>query len=316
MPRTRDPEQLVAAARAGDRAALARLVSLVEADGDPGRRALAALFPLTGRAHVTGITGAPGAGKSTLTDALIRCARADGAEVAVLAVDPSSPFSGGAILGDRIRMQDHIVDAGVYIRSMASRGHLGGLAAAAPKAIALLDAVGFPHVFVETVGVGQAEVEIAAKADTSVVVVTPGWGDAIQAAKAGLLEIGDVFVVNKADRPGVDDAVRDLNQMLDQGPAGDWRPPVLATVATRDEGVAEVWAAICDHRRHLAEDGELERRREARLAAETEAALAEATRRRAHAAAQGDAYRRLAGEVATRQIDPWSAAEELLGPTE
>ena len=307
-----DVQALLAAARVGDRRALARLISQVESDGPGAAPALADVFPAGGRAHVVGITGAPGAGKSTLTDGLIRCARRAGSPIAVLAVDPSSPFSGGAILGDRIRMQDHIGDDGVYVRSMASRGHLGGLSAAAPKAVALLDGVGFPFVIVETVGVGQAEVEIASQADTTVVVVTPGWGDGIQAAKAGLLETGDVFVVNKADRPGVDATVRDLDQMLDMGPRGGWRPPVLATVAVGDEGVPGVWEALADHMGHLRESGELESGRAERLEGLLEGALADIARRRARAFADGERYREIAGAVTARQIDPWSAADRLL----
>ncbi len=234
--RHRDPAELLSAARAGDRGALARMLSLVEQGGQGARDVGRLTYPLGGEAYTVGLTGAPGAGKSTLTSQLIALLRASGAEVAVLAVDPSSPFSGGAILGDRVRMQDHATDPGVFIRSMATRGHLGGLALAAPEAIRVLDAVGKPWVLVETVGVGQVEVEIAGEADTTVVVVNPGWGDAVQANKAGLLEIGDVFVINKADRTGVAETRRDLEQMLDLSALGDWRPPIVPTVAARDEG--------------------------------------------------------------------------------
>ncbi|MDJ0498804.1 MAG: methylmalonyl Co-A mutase-associated GTPase MeaB, partial [Acidimicrobiia bacterium] len=217
MARISDPATLIPLARTGERRALARLITLVENDGPVSDEILAEVFPAGGQAWTTGLTGAPGAGKSTLTDRLIQEVRSEGSEIAVVAVDPSSPFSGGAVLGDRVRMQDHIDDHGVYIRSMASRGHLGGISAATPKVVATLDGLGFPEVFVETVGVGQAEVEIAGNADTTVVVVNPGWGDSVQAAKAGLLEIGDIFVVNKADRPGVHETVRDLTQMLELG---------------------------------------------------------------------------------------------------
>ncbi len=301
------------AARQGDRRALARLLTILENDRPGAGDALAALFPHTGSAHVVGVTGAPGAGKSTLTDGLIATIRAAGHEVAVLAVDPSSPYTGGAILGDRIRMQDHAGDGGVYIRSMASRGHLGGVSAATPKAVAALDAAGFPVVLVETVGVGQAEVEIASNADTTVVVVNPGWGDGIQAAKAGLLEVGDVFVVNKADRPGVDTTVRELEQMLDMGGHRPWRPPVVVTTATKGEGIDDLWEAIRSHRRHLGAEGELERRRAARLEREVESAVAELVTRRVRAAAgQGGGARAIIGEVVERRLDPWTAAARLL----
>ena len=197
------------------------------------RRELGRLaYPLTGRSYTVGLTGAPGAGKSTLTSALLAHLRAQDEQVAVLAIDPTSPFSGGAILGDRVRMQDHATDPGVFIRSMATRGHLGGLALAVPEAVRLLDAVGRPLVIVETVGVGQVEVEIAGAADTTVVVVNPGWGDAVQANKAGLMEIADVFVINKADRQGVAETRRDLERMLDLSELGEWRPPIVTAVAT------------------------------------------------------------------------------------
>src|ERR1041385_3756406 len=215
MARTYDPEALVAGALAGERASVARLISMVERGGDSAHAAVAKLYPHTGSAYTVGITGAPGAGKSTLTDKLISRIRKEDVEVGVLAIDPSSPFSGGAILGDRVRMQDHATDPGVFIRSMATRGHLGGLSLATPEASRLLDAIGRPWTLIETVGVGQVEVEIAGKADTTVVVVNPGWGDAVEGAKAGLLEIGDIFVVNKADRDGVSATVNDLQSMLD-----------------------------------------------------------------------------------------------------
>ena len=215
MARTYDPEALVDGALAGDRASVARLISMVEKGGDSAHAAIARLYPHTGSAYTVGITGAPGAGKSTLTDKLIGRIRKEGVEVGVLAIDPSSPFSGGAILGDRVRMQDHATDAGVFIRSMATRGHLGGLSLATPQAVRVLDAAGKPWVLIETVGVGQVEIEVAGAADTTMVVVNPGWGDAVQAAKAGLLEIADLFVVNKADRDGAAETVRDLEFMLD-----------------------------------------------------------------------------------------------------
>jgi LAO/AO transport system kinase len=235
MPRRDAPVgELFDAAVGGDRAALARLLSLIERGGDPAREVARRSYPLGGSGYTVGLTGSPGAGKSTLTSALIGHLRAAGDEVAVLAIDPSSPFTGGAILGDRVRMQDHATDPGVFIRSMATRGHLGGLSLATPEAARLLDAVGKRWTVIETVGVGQVEVEIAGKADTTVVVVNPGWGDSVQANKAGLMEIADVFVINKADRPGADGTRRDLEQMLDLGdlPHDAWRPPIVDVVAT------------------------------------------------------------------------------------
>jgi LAO/AO transport system kinase len=242
-----------------------------------------------------------------------------GEEVAVLAVDPSSPFSGGAILGDRVRMQDHATDPGVFIRSMATRGHLGGLALATPEAIRLLDALGRRWILVETVGVGQVEVEIAGKADTTVVVVTPGWGDSVQAAKAGLMEVADVFVINKADRTGVDATRRDLQQMLDltmetSVDESGWRPPIVATVASSGDGVPELWDAITRHQRHAAATGLLERRRRARLGEELSDIVARRLEQRARELCTGERWAALVGEVLDRQLDPWAAADEMLGP--
>jgi len=233
----RDIPALVARAVEGDRGSVAKLISIVESGGPDADAAGAALYPHTGHAYTIGLTGAPGAGKSSLTDALIGRIRTEDLEVGVLAIDPTSPFSGGAILGDRVRMQDHATDAGVYIRSMATRGHLGGLALATPRAARVLDAAGKPWIVVETVGVGQVEVDIAGAADTTVVVVNPGWGDGVQANKAGLMEIADLFVVNKADRDGVAETLRDLELMLDLSGHTDWRPKIVTTVATRSEGI-------------------------------------------------------------------------------
>ncbi len=304
---------LTESALRGDRRALARLISLVEDDRPGASEVLAELFPRTGGSYVIGLTGAPGGGKSTLTSRLISNVRDGGQTVAVLAVDPSSPFTGGAILGDRIRMQDHASDGGVYIRSMGSRGHLGGVSEATPKGLLVLDAVGFPYVIVETVGVGQAEVEIVESADTTVVVLNPGWGDSVQANKAGLLEIGDLFVVNKADRPGLSETVRDLNQMLDLGGDRLWRPPVLPTVATTGDGVDEVWEAIMAHRAFLEETGELEKRRAARLTGEFRQAIASELVRRADAASGVGEFPKVLEEVTARRLDPWSAARQFLG---
>ena len=306
-----NPAALLEAARAGDRASLARLLSLVERGGPEARAVGRLTHPLGGAGYTIGITGAPGAGKSTLTNALVRHIRADEVAVAVLAVDPSSPFSGGAILGDRVRMQDHIGDAGVFIRSMATRGHLGGLSLSTLEAIRAMDATGWPWIVVETVGVGQVEVGIAGAADTRVVVVNPGWGDAVQANKAGLLEIADVFVINKADRPGVVETRRDLDRMLDLTTAAGWRPPIVATAATTGEGVADLWAAIADHKAHLTVTGQLEVRRTARVSDELTEIVAALLRERAKAAA-GAHLDQLAAKVVARVIDPWTAAQELL----
>ncbi len=303
---------LVERALDGDRVAVAKLISLVEQGGPDARAAVAQLHPRTGNAWLVGITGAPGSGKSTLTDQLVGAIRATGDEVGVLAIDPSSPFSGGAILGDRVRMQQHATDLGVFIRSMATRGHLGGLAVATPQAVRVLDAVGKPWIVVETVGVGQVEVEIAGQADTTIVVVNPGWGDAVQAAKAGLLEIADIFVVNKSDRPGVSDAVRDLEGMLELSGTTDWRPRIVRTVATTGEGVDELWAAIGVHRAHLSAEGRLEVRRRDRTRAELRAIVAERLLERTDALASGPEFDALVDEVASRRRDPYGAADALL----
>ena len=283
----RGPADLFAAAGNGDRAAKARLLSLVERGGEAARDVGRLAAPLAGNAYTIGMTGAPGAGKSTLTSALIAHLRSLGEEVAVLAVDPSSPFTGGAILGDRVRMQDHATDAGVFIRSMATRGHLGGLSLATPEAIRLLDALGHRWILVETVGVGQVEVEVAGKADTTVVVVNPGWGDSVQANKAGLMEVADVFVINKADRPGVQETRRDLQQMLELSGEGaeaanaGWQVPIIATVASNGESVDHLWDEILAHRDHAASTGVLERRRRYRLGEELREIVARRLEQRA-----------------------------------
>jgi LAO/AO transport system ATPase len=316
--RAADVPALVAAARDGDARSVARLISLVE-DASPALREVAeALSPHTGHAQVLGLTGAPGVGKSTTTTALVRALRAEGKRVGVLAVDPSSPFSGGALLGDRVRMQDHAGDPGVYIRSMASRGHLGGLAWATPQALRVLDAAGCDVVLVETVGVGQSELEIASLADTTLVLVAPGMGDGIQAAKAGILEVADVFVVNKADRDGADQTVRDLRYMLSLGgrhsEAGHWRPPIVKTVASREtgNGMDEVLEAIGRHRSWLAESGEQQRRRTDRAAREIEAIALAALRERMGDVHGSAALGALAGRVVAGVTDPYSAADELV----
>ncbi|MEA2453643.1 MAG: GTPase [Actinomycetota bacterium] len=303
-------DSLIERALQGERRAIARLISLVE-DGSPDLgKVMQALYPRTGNAYTIGITGAPGAGKSTLTEQIVSRARRDGRKVGVLAVDPSSPFSGGALLGDRVRMQSHATDPDVFIRSMATRGHLGGISLATPEAVRVLDAVGMDIVVIETVGVGQAEVEITDACDTTLVVVNPGWGDAVQAAKAGLMEIADVFVVNKAERPGAKDAVRELKQMLDMSDA-DWRPEVIETVATKGEGIEDLWTAIEKHRAYQDEKGLLEARRRRRVEREIREIVAERFRRRVEVES-GDLLTQLADQVTARQLDPYAAADRLV----
>jgi LAO/AO transport system kinase len=260
-----DPSALAEGVLRGESAKLARLLTLVESGDPAAREAMALLNAHCGQAYSIGITGAPGAGKSSLTDRLIAVLRASGDKVAVLAVDPSSPRTGGAILGDRVRMNAHATDPGVFIRSMATRGHRGGLAAAVPEAIRVLDAAGFPWILVETVGVGQVELDVAGATDTTVVVVNPGWGDGVQANKAGLLEVADVFVVNKADRPGADSAQRDLVAMLELGHDPSWIPPIVQTVATTGDGVEDLWDAITAHREHQLAARQLDVRRRDRV---------------------------------------------------
>jgi len=293
-----------------DPLSIARAISMVE-DGAPDLGELSAgLFPHTGRAWTVGLTGSPGVGKSTLAGELIRTVRGPERTVAVLAIDPTSPFTGGALLGDRLRMQAHAADPGVFIRSMATRGHLGGMALAAPEAVRILDAAGYDVVVVETVGVGQAEVDVAAATDTTLVVVSPGWGDAIQVAKAGILEVADVFVVNKADREGADGAVRDLQQMIRMGPERDWTPPVVTTAATTGQGIDELWDAVSAHRAHLDNSGGLARNRRDRLVREVEALAAERLRGRAASLLLGDTA--LAEDLLERRTDPYAAAAILM----
>ncbi|MEV0136320.1 methylmalonyl Co-A mutase-associated GTPase MeaB [Dactylosporangium sp. NPDC050688] len=315
--RSRDVPDLVAKAREGDPRAVARLVSLVEDGDEVLPQVAAALAPHAGGAHVIGLTGSPGVGKSTTTNELVRAFRKQDRRVGVLAVDPSSPFTGGAILGDRVRMQDHATDPGVYIRSMSSRGHLGGLSAATPQAVRVLDGAGCDPVVVETVGVGQAEVEIAGLADTTLVLLAPGMGDSIQAAKAGVLEIADIFVVNKADRDGADATYRDIQGMIGLGERapGQWRPKVLRSVAARGEGIEEIVAAIAEHRAHLHDTGELRRRRERRAAAEIEAIALGTLRGRMEALRDGEVLAGLARRVADGDLDPHTAAGELVTMT-
>ncbi|MFZ3596982.1 methylmalonyl Co-A mutase-associated GTPase MeaB [Streptomyces sp. BH104] len=310
-----DVPTLVAQAREGRPRAVARLISLVEGASPQLRDVMAALAPLTGNAYVVGLTGSPGVGKSTSTSALVSAYRRAGKRVGVLAVDPSSPFSGGALLGDRVRMSEHASDPGVYIRSMATRGHLGGLAWAAPQAIRVLDAAGCDVILVETVGVGQSEVEIASQADTSVVLLAPGMGDGIQAAKAGILEIGDVYVVNKADRDGADSTARELNHMLGLGESrapGDWRPPIVKTVAARGEGIDEVVEALEKHRAWMEEHGVLSERRAARAAREVETIAVTALRERIGDLSGDRRLGALAERIVSGDLDPYRAADQLV----
>jgi LAO/AO transport system kinase len=282
---------------------------MVEDDADGLAELSAGIYPRTGNAYSVGLTGSPGVGKSSLAEHLVRAARARERSVAVLAIDPTSPFTGGALLGDRLRMQAHATDPEVFIRSMATRGHLGGMALAAPEAIRILDASGADVVVIETVGVGQAEVEVATAADTTLVVVSPGWGDSVQVSKAGILEIADVFVVNKADREGAEEAGRDLRVMLTMGPKGDWKPPVVLTSTVTGAGIDDLWDAIEAHRKHQEAGGDLDRRRRDRLLREVRTMTAERLRGRIGdllSAEEADA-------LAERRLDPYRAMDILLG---
>jgi LAO/AO transport system kinase len=314
----REPYVLLDEARDGARGALARLLTYVESVGAFHRETVALAYAAPAP-YVVGLTGSPGAGKSTLTDRLITAALERGKvgdaenfdQIAVLCVDPSSPFSGGAILGDRIRMQDHATNAQVFIRSMATRGHLGGLSLAVPDAIRVLGAAGFPFVVVETVGVGQMEMEIASAADTTVVVTNPGWGDSMQANKAGLLEVADLFVINKADRPGAKETRRDLEQMLDLGRARAWRPLIVETTATDGAGIDDLFEAIDAHRRFLDDDALVESRRH-RARVELDKVVSVLLRARVSELSHGTAYEEQVEALVAGSTDPYSAAERLL----
>jgi len=315
----RDLTHVFAAAQAGDVTAKGRLLSVIERGGAQANAASEFAAQHAGSAYTIGVTGAPGAGKSTLTSALIGQIRRLGDEVAVLAIDPSSPFSGGAILGDRIRMQDHANDGGVFIRSMATRGHAGGLSLATPAAIRVLDAIGYRWILVETVGVGQVEVEIAGNADSTIVVVNPGWGDIVQASKAGLMEVADIFCINKADRPGVAETLRDLRQMLalspgPPDPTAHWRPPIISTVGHTGEGVAQLWDAAMAHREFGTSTGTLDRRRRERISNELREIIARRLEQRARELITGAQWAELTGQALTGQISPVAAAEAILAP--
>ncbi|MEW5783815.1 MAG: methylmalonyl Co-A mutase-associated GTPase MeaB [Bacillota bacterium] len=306
-------QQLVEELLGGSRRALARLISIVE-NSDPRKYAiLKELYPHTGRAYVLGVTGAPGSGKSSLVDRLLQLARRDGLTAGVIAVDPTSPFSGGAILGDRIRMQDHALDPGVFIRSMGTRGSLGGLSRAAGEAVQVLDAFGKDLILVETVGVGQSEIDIVKTADTTVVVLTPAGGDSVQTLKAGIMEIADIFVINKADLPGAERTAAEVNGMLEMKGGYAWRPPVVATVSTRDQGIEALWQVLADHRSYLEESGRLQAVRRERVRREL-------TEQVEHLVKSGvwDRIKTLAAlenlleDIARRRADPYSTARKLL----
>ena len=306
-------ETLAAGVREGDRRALARAITLVE-NGDPlAYGVVADLYPSTGKAYAVGITGPPGVGKSSLISALVRHVRAQETTVGVVSVDPSSPFSKGALLGDRIRLADHFLDPGVFIRSMGTRGHLGGLAEATLQALLVLDAAGKDVVFLETVGAGQSEVEVIGIADTVVLVLMPGSGDSVQALKAGIMEIPDVIAINKADHPAAKTMLNEVRSILGLDPDREWRPPIVLTEATRGENVPELWEKIEEHRAFLEQSGRLEERRRKNLASEVFAvASARAKQHLEHAVADDPELRRLLDEVQRRELDPLSAVREIL----
>jgi LAO/AO transport system kinase len=298
---------------AGDKRALARAITLIENDDPQGWELVREVFPRTGRARIVGLTGPPGVGKSTLIGALTAEMRKADRDVAVLSIDPSSPFTRGALLGDRIRLSDHFLDAGVFIRSMASRGALGGLSEATLQAALLMDASGKDDVFIETVGVGQAEIDIVDHGDTIVLVLMPGSGDSIQALKAGVMEIPDIIVVNKSDHPMTDTMIREIRGVLSLGPSTSWRVPIVKTEAAKGEGVAELAEKITEHREHIEAEGTLDERRARNLRNEVLELAASRMRRRLEAAVADDAsVRELLDRVVKRDLDPASAAKELL----
>ncbi|HUG84722.1 MAG TPA: methylmalonyl Co-A mutase-associated GTPase MeaB [Euzebya sp.] len=309
-----DTAQLIEGVLAGQRRALARMLSAVEAGEEQQlREVIAAVHPHTGQAHTIGVTGPPGVGKSTLTGQLVAAQRRRGRTVAVLAVDPSSPFSGGALLGDRVRMADQVMDEGVYIRSMATRGHLGGLSWAAPQAVTVMDAAGFDVIIVETVGVGQAEVEIASLADTTMVVLAPGMGDSIQAAKAGILEVADLYVVNKADREGAGRTVREIEGMRHLAPdTGGWEPPVLQSVAQRGEGIEPIVDVLDRHLAWASASGARIRQRHRAARVQVREIVLSSVRRRMQEIDEGTLLDGVLDDVVTRRRDPYAAADSLI----
>ena len=306
-------ETLAAAVRSGDRRALARTITLVEERDPLAYEVVADLYPDTGGAYAVGLTGPPGVGKSSLISALVRHVRADDTSVGVVSVDPSSPFTHGALLGDRIRLVDHFLDPGVFIRSMGTRGHLGGLAEATLQALLVLDAAGKELVFLETVGTGQSEVEIIGIADTVVLVLMPGSGDSVQALKAGIMEIPDVIAINKMDHPAAKTMLGEVRSILALDRDADWQPPIVLTEATRGENVAELWERIVAHRAHLVESGQLEQRRARNLAREVfSVASGRARQHLEEVVADDPELQRLLGEVQRRELDPLSAVAEIL----
>jgi LAO/AO transport system kinase len=306
-------ERLLKGVRAGDRRALARAITLVESSDPLAYKLIRELYPETGRAYVVGVTGPPGVGKSSLLSALIRHVRGGETSVGVISVDPSSPFTKGALLGDRIRLADHFLDPDVFIRSMGTRGHLGGLAEATLQAALLLDAAGKDLVFLETVGAGQSEVEVVMIADTVLLVLMPGSGDSIQALKAGIMEIPDVIAVNKRDHPAAKTMVSEVRSILALDVDRDWEPPIVLTEAVRGEGVDELWTCVVEHRRHLEETGTLADRRARNLAGEVFAvASARARTHLQEAVAEDEELRRLLGEVQRRELDPLTAVREIM----
>jgi LAO/AO transport system kinase len=313
LPRPWTLERLLEGVRAGDRRALARAITLVENSDPLAYELIRELYPETGHAYAVGVTGPPGVGKSSLVSALIRQVRSDGTSVGVISVDPSSPFTRGALLGDRIRLADHFLDRDVFIRSMGTRGHLGGLAETTLQAALLLDAAGKDLVFLETVGAGQSEVEVITIADTVLLVLMPGSGDSIQALKAGIMEIPDVIAVNKRDHPAAKTMVSEVRSILALDSDAGWEPPIVLTEAVRGEGVDELWEKIAEHRRHLEQSGTLAERRARNLAGEVFAvASARAKTHLEEAVAEDDELRRLLGEVQRRELDPLTAVREIM----
>jgi LAO/AO transport system kinase len=306
-------QQLVAELLEGNRRAAARLISLIENDAPEKLELLKELYPHTGKAYVIGITGSPGSGKSSLVDCLMQQIRNEGMSIGVIAVDPTSPFSGGAILGDRIRMQDHALDRDIFIRSMGTRGSLGGLSRSTREAIHVLDAFGKDIILVETVGVGQSEVDIVKTADSTLVILTPAGGDSVQTIKAGIMEIADLFVVNKTDLPGAERTITEINVMLDMQKEKKWRPPVIATVSTRNEGITELWSALLEHRIYMENSGQLTEMRHLRVGRELTEQVEYLVKKEIWDQVKDRiALDDLIERITNREQDPYSAAFNLL----